>query len=87
MLAECVPVKRAIEAALQMHGVQDLARVTRSVFSDIHGQFVVTLEFPEAKYHRFLVGPGQARTVTEGVMREYNREYPDRLPATVTLAL
>ena len=83
MLGDCVPVKRAIEAALQLHGVQDLVRVTRSVFSDIHGQFVVTLEVPEAKYHRFLAGPGQARTVTEGVMREYDRDYPDRLPDIV----
>jgi hypothetical protein len=70
-----------------MHGVQDLARVTRSVFSDIHGQFAVTLEFPEAKYHRFLAGPGQARAVTEGVMREYDRDYPDRLPGSVMRGL
>ena len=63
-----------------MHGVQDLVRVTRSDYSHIHGQFVVTLEFPEARYHRFLAGAGQARAVAEGVMQEYDRDYPGNLP-------
>ena len=81
ILGECVPVKRAIEAALQLYGVQDLARVTRSDYSHIHGEFVVTIEFPETRYHRFLAEPRHARAVAEGVMREYERDYPGRLPA------
>jgi hypothetical protein len=81
MASECLPVKRAIEAAIQMFGFQDLVRVTRSDFSHIRGEFVVTLEFPEKKYHRFLSGSKQARAVTEGVMQDYERDYPGNLPA------
>lgn len=74
-------MKRAIETAIQFYGAQDLVRVTRSVYSHIHGLFVVTLSFPEQRYYRQLSGPRQARAVAEGVMQEYNRDYPGNLPA------
>ena len=77
---DCVPVKRAIEAVFQAYGIQDLARVTRSVFSDIHGQYAITVTFAERKYHRLLSGPRGAKAVAEGVMREYTEDYPGQLP-------
>jgi hypothetical protein len=81
MAGQCTDVKRAIEAAIQFYGFQDLVRVTRSVFSHIRGEFIVTFDFPEQRYHRFLHGPSKARTVAEGVMQDYNRDYPGNLPA------
>lgn len=60
--------------------------MTRSDYSEIHGQYIVTLSFAERRYHRWLDGPKQARTVAEGVMQEYEREYPGLLPDIVTRA-
>jgi hypothetical protein len=77
---DCIPVKRAIESVFQAYGIQDLVRVTRSDFSDIHGQYVITASFGGVKYHRFLNGPKDAKAVAEGVMAEFERDYPGQLP-------
>lgn len=80
MSRECVRVKRAVEAALQYHGLQDLARVTRSVYSHIHGTHVVDVELMGRTYHRRLEGPRDAHAVTEGVMQEHAGIYPGEIP-------
>lgn len=73
-----IPVKRAIESVLTMLGAQDLARVTRSAFSEMHGTYFVTIQMPETRFYLELRGPGEAKAKVEGVMRDYNRDYPGR---------
>jgi hypothetical protein len=79
--AESRNVKRAIEDALLFNcGMsRDLARVTRSVFSELHGKYVVTVEVAGEKYHRWLMGPHEAETVAEGVMQDYGDRHPEVL--------
>ncbi len=62
-----------------MWGAQDLARVTRSAFSEMHGTFFATIQFPDKRYHVSLTGLREAKAITEGVMRDYERDHPGSL--------
>jgi len=78
-----IRVKRAIETEFQKRGIQDLVRVTRSVYSDIYGSFYVTVRFPQATLTWPVANPRVAVAAAEGVMQAYLLDYPDGLPALV----
>ncbi len=77
--ADTIPIKRAIETALAIRGGQDLARVTRAAYSELHGVYFATIQFPETKYHIRLRGVREVNAKTESVMQDYDRDYPGRL--------
>ena len=75
---EAVQVKRAIEDAIAQAGIpRDLVRVTRSVYSDIRGEYVVTVDAAGEKSSHWLRGPREGKAVAEGVMQAYYRRFPE----------
>lgn len=72
---ECYELTRAIEQALGRRGLTpDLARVTRSVFSDLYGKYAVTVTLHGEKLSTMAAGLGDAETIAEGVMQAYERQ-------------
>ena len=72
---DCSKLARAIEEAVARQGLPpDLARVTRSVFIDIRGEYAVTVTLSGEKHSFRLAGLGDAESVAEGVMRAYEAQ-------------